>query len=247
MAKTVLVLCKNNGQSLQVETGSTLADIYKQCGLQMEYGPISARVNNKVEGMHFRVYNPKEVEFLDIQSSSGLRAYTRTLFFVLCKAVHDLYKGNGVSVNISIPVSNGYYVDLQLPIEEGSTKPRPVLLEDVGRIRRRMQEIIDQAIPIHRHQTTTEEAIRMFSEEGASSKVKLLKSQGQLFTTYYDIDGYNDYYYWGASDEHQPTLPLRAGEVFRRAIATHTVGRASLGTGRDDPSKQDVRHLQGAP
>ena len=195
MAKTVLVLCKNNGQSLQVETGSTLADIYKQCGLQMEYGPISARVNNKVEGMHFRVYNPKEVEFLDIRSSSGLRAYTRTLFFVLCKAVHDLYKGKGVSVNISIPVSNGYYVDLQLPIEEGSTKPRPVLLEDVGRIRRRMQEIIDQAIPIHRHQTTTEEAIRMFSEEGATSKVKLLKSQGQLFTTYYDIDGYNDYYY----------------------------------------------------
>ena len=153
-------------------------------------------MNNKVEGMHFRIYNPKEVEFLDIRSASGLRAYTRTLFFVLCKAVHDLYTDKNVSVDISIPVSNGYYVDLQLPAEEGSNDAtRAVTLDDVGRIRRRMQQIIDQSIPIHRHQTTTEEAIRMFEAVGATSKVKLLKSQGQLFTTYYDIDGYNDYFY----------------------------------------------------
>ena len=196
MGNTVQVFCKNNSRFVDVEVGSTLMDMYRQSGLEMEHGPINARVNNKVEGMHFRIYNPKEVEFLDIRSASGLRAYTRTLFFVLCKAVHDLYTDKNVSVDISIPVSNGYYVDLQLPAEEGSNDAtRAVTLDDVGRIRRRMQQIIDQSIPIHRHQTTTEEAIRMFEAVGATSKVKLLKSQGQLFTTYYDIDGYNDYFY----------------------------------------------------
>ncbi len=196
MEKYVEVFCKNNGRIVDVEVGSTLMDMYRQSGLEMEHGPINARVNNKVEGMHFRIYNPKEVEFLDIRSASGLRAYTRTLFFVLCKAVHDLYTDKNVNVDISIPVSNGYYVDLQLPAEEGSTAAtRPITLDDVGRIRRRMQQIIDQSMPIHRHQTTTKEAIRMFEEVGATSKVKLLKSQGQLYTTYYDIDGYNDYFY----------------------------------------------------
>jgi uridine kinase len=125
------------------------------------------------------------VEFLDITSSSGSRAYTRTLFFVLCKAAHDLFKP--CKVAIDIPVSNGYYVNLQIG--------RPVTLDDAGAIRRRMQEIIDAAMPIHRHETTTEEAIALFDSLHNRSKVKLLKSTGTLFTTYYDIDGYLDYYY----------------------------------------------------
>ena len=134
--------------------GITLEEIYQQTGLDMKYGPISARVNNKVEGMHFRVYNQMEVEFLDITSASGSRAYTRSLFFVLCKAAHDLFPE--CKVSIDIPVSNGYYVNLQIG--------RPVTLDDAGNIRRRMQEIIDAALPIHRFESTTEEAIQMFAE-----------------------------------------------------------------------------------
>ena len=185
MEQTVKIHCLNTGAILEVPMGITLEGIYQQTGLDMKYGPISARVNNKVEGMHFRVYNQKEVEFLDITSSSGSRAYTRSLFFVLCKAAHDLFPE--CKVCIDIPVSNGYYVNLQIG--------RSVTLDDAGNIRRRMQEIIDAALPIHRFESTTEEAIQMFSELGQQSKVKLLKSSGKLYTTYYDIDGYKDYYY----------------------------------------------------
>ena len=175
----------NNGKVVEVPIGSTLEDVYSLSGLTMEHGPISAHVNNKVEGMHFRVYKQKEVEFLDVTSASGCRAYTRTLFFVLCKAVHELY--DKCKVAIDIPVSNGYYVNLNIG--------RPVTLEDAGAIRRRMQEIIDAAMPVHRHETTTEDAIKMFSILHNRSKVKLLQSTGRLFTTFYDIDGYLDYYY----------------------------------------------------
>lgn len=185
MAKTIQIFCKNNNKKLEIPIGSTLSEIFSAFGLEMKFGPVCARVNNKVEGMHFRVYNPKTVEFLDITSASGARTYTRTLFFVLCKAMHDLY--DNCKVSIDTPVSNGYYVDLQIE--------RPVTLDDVGRIRKRMQEIIDAALPIHRHETTTEEAIQLFQRIGSSTKVKLLKSTGNLYTVYYDIDGYYDYYY----------------------------------------------------
>ena len=186
MAQTVIIYCKNNGQKLEVPAGSTLEEIYKQTDdVEMVHGPINAHVNNKVEGMHYRVYNSKEVEFLDITSATGQRAYTRTLFFVLCKAVHDLY--DPCKVAIDIPVSNGYYVDLNIG--------HPVTLDDAGNIRKRMQEIINAAIPIHRHETTTQEAIEMFTQLHTYSKVKLLKSTGSLFTTFYDLDNYYDYYY----------------------------------------------------
>ena len=181
----VKIFCRNNGKSVSVPMGTKLEEVYRQSGLQMEYGPVLAHVNNKVEGMHYRVYTPREVEFLDITTPSGLRAYTRSLFFVLCKAVHDLYEK--CKVSIDIPVSNGYYVDLNIG--------HPVTLEDAGLIRRRMQEIIDAKIPIRRYETTTEEAIKMFEELHTFSKVKLLKSSGRIYTTYYEIDGYIDYYY----------------------------------------------------
>ncbi len=179
------IFCRNTGQTIAVPLGANLDEVYRLAGLQMEYGPVSVRVNNKVEGMHYRIFGPKEVEFLDMTSSSGQRAYTRSLFFVLCKAAHDLYPD--CRVWIDIPVSNGYFVDLQLD--------HAVTLDDVGRLRRRMQEIIAAALPIHRYETTTEQAIQMFTERGTLSKVKLLRSIGRLYTTYYEIDGYQDYYY----------------------------------------------------
>ena len=185
MEHTVEIICRNNGQRLLVEPNSNLASIYQQLDLDMPYGPISAKVNNKVEGLHYRVYNQKTIEFLDMYSPSGARAYTRSLFFVLCKAVHDLYEKP--KVTIDIPVSNGYYCNLRIG--------REVTDEDVVRIRRHMQEIIDAHIPIHRHECLTEDAIRCFNEIGANSKVKLLKSNGKLYSVYYDIDGSIDYYY----------------------------------------------------
>ncbi len=185
MEQTITIRCKNNGQTLEVPMGSRLEEIYALTGLQMTNPPVIAKVNNKVEGMHFRLYKQKDVEFFDVTSSSGRRTYTRSLFFVLCKAAHELWKE--CRVTIDIPVSNGYYVDLQLG--------RPVTLDDVGLLRRRMQEIINQALPIRRHETTTEEAIRIFTEGDSPSKVKLLQSQGALYTTYYSLDGYVDYFY----------------------------------------------------
>ena len=185
MQQTVEIFCRNNGQTIQVPTGSTLEETYRLLDLKMEYGPITAKVNNKVEGMHYRTYKQKTVEFLDMRSPSGMRAYTRTLFFILAKASHDLWPNCKVSVDI--PVSNGYYTNLRLG--------RPVTPDDVADLRQRMKEIIDAALPIHRHETFTEQAIQMFRDMGSVTKVKLLQSTGRLYTTYYDIDGYNDYYY----------------------------------------------------
>ena len=185
MRQVLHIRCKNNKKTQEVPIGSTLSDIYKEINLQMPYGPVSAKVNNKVEGLHYRVYHNKDVEFLNLLTPSGIRTYTRSLFLVLCKAVHDLYPTSGVIIDI--PVSNGYYCNLQLGHE--------ITTEDVDRIRTRMQEIIDAKMPIQRYETTTEEAVKMFTELGDIQKAKLLKSSGSLYCVYYVLEDYKDYYY----------------------------------------------------
>lgn len=185
MGQTIRIRCKNNGKVLKAPIGSTLAEIYKQLDLGIQYGPVSARVNNKVEGLHYRVYHDKDIEYLDLYTSSGIRTYTRSLFMVLCKAVHDLYSGS--EVVIDIPVSNGYYCNLRLGHE--------VTKADVDKIRERMQQIIDAHLPLQRFEATTEEAIEMFAKLGDEAKVKLLKNSSSLYTVYYVLDDYTDYYY----------------------------------------------------
>ena len=186
MKQVIQIRCKNNKKTQKVAIGSTLFDIFSEIGLEMSHGPISCKVNNKVEGMHYRVYNSKDLEFLDMTSSSGSRAYTRTLFFVLCKAVKDIFPASP-DVIIDIPVSNGFYVDVRLGKE--------LTEEVVGKLRNRMQEIIDAHMPIRRYMVPTEDAIALFQEKGDVEKVKLLKTSGSIYTTFYKIGDYVDYYY----------------------------------------------------
>lgn len=219
MKQLIQIRCKNNKKTQNVTIGSTLSEIFRELNLKMEYGPLSVKVNNKVEGLHYRIYHNKDIEYLDITSSSGARAYTRTLFLVLCKAVHDLWPG--FEVVIDIPVSNGYYCNLNIG--------RPITQFDAEAVKQRMQKIIDDAIPIRRYESTTEEVVDMFNELGMKSKVKLLKSVGRLYTTYYDLDGYKDYYYG--------TLLTNTRQLYLFGLEKYYDGLLLRIPSRDNPSQ----------
>ena len=203
MKQVIQIRCKNNKKTLEVPIGSTLYDVYAAFNLNMNFGPISAKVNNKVEGLDFRVFHNKDVEFLDLYSASGMRTYIRSLFMVLCKAVHDIYPKS--KVVIDIPVANGYYCNINIQ--------REVTNSDIENIRQQMQTIINQALPIQRYEATTEEAINMFRKLGDEAKVKLLESTGSLYTTYYKLTDYVDYYY-GAMLTNTSQIKLFGVEKF---------------------------------
>lgn len=179
------IYCKNNNLTKNFKEGCTLSSIYDGFGLQMPFGPVSAKVNNKVESLDYKVFYNKDVEFLDITSSSGMRTYMRSLCFVLVKAVEDLYP-NG-SITLEHPVSKGYYCNLHLD--------RTIGLDDVTRIKTRMQEIIKEDLPFHRIDCHTEDAVELFRKRGMMDKVKLLQSVGELYSSYYVLGETVDCYY----------------------------------------------------
>ncbi len=182
--KTVTIRCKNTGKSHKVPVGFNLEEVYELLELNMPYGATSAKVNNKVEGLHFTLFYDKDVEFLDVTSASGLRTYTRSLFFVLYKAVTEIYPG--AKLRIDTPVSNGYFCHVAL---EGDALP------DVALLKGKMQEIVDAKFPFHRITCPTEEAIALFRENGLEDKAKLLEGRHALYTNYYTLGGTADYFY----------------------------------------------------
>ena len=179
------IYCKNINKSKSFPIGISLLDVYSGFNLNMPYGPVSAKVNNKVESLTFRLYNNKDVEFIDIQTSSGMRTYVRSLCFVLCKAVEDLYPTG--SIVLEHPVSKGYYCQLKLD--------RPIGLDDVQRIKQRMKEIIAEDIPFLRYEQHTTEVVELFRQKGMMDKVRLLETSGNLYSYYYTLGDSIDYYY----------------------------------------------------
>ena len=179
------IYCKNKNLSKEFEEGTSLFEIYQGFDLNMPYGPVSARVNNKVEDLNFKVYYNKDVEFLDITSASGMRTYVRSLCFILTKAVSELYP-NG-NILLEHPVSKGYFCKLCID--------RTIGLDDVIRIKQRMQEIIKADLPFIRYEKHTDEIIRLFKERGMDDKVKLLETSGQLYSCYQQLGDTIDSYY----------------------------------------------------
>lgn len=179
------IYCKNNNSTREFPEGSSLLDIYNGFNLAMPYGPVSAKVNNKVESLDFRVYYNKDIEFLDITSSSGIRTYVRSLFFILVKAVEELYPQG--SISLEHPISKGYFCKLHID--------RTIGLDDVQRIKQKMQEIIAADIPYTRTESHTEEVVRLFEKRGMMDKARLLDTYGQLYSYYYQLGDTVDCYY----------------------------------------------------
>lgn len=179
------IYCKNNNSTREFPEGSSLLDIYNGFNLAMPYGPVSAKVNNKVESLDFRVYYNKDIEFLDITSSSGMRTYVRSLFFILVKAVEELYPQG--SISLEHPISKGYFCKLHID--------RTIGLDDVQRIKQKMQEIIAADIPYTRTESHTEEVVRLFEKRGMMDKARLLDTYGQLYSYYYQLGDTVDCYY----------------------------------------------------
>ena len=176
------IRCKNNNVTKSFPEGTSLLDVYQEFAdeIKLPYPVVSAKVNNASQGLKFRLYQNRDVEFLDARAGSGHRVYVRSLSFVLYKATQDVFPGSKLFIEHSL--CRGYYCNFKK--KEGN----PLTDKDVELIRKRMQEIVDLDMPFRRTEATNEEAIRVFAERGFSDKVKLLETSGHIYSEV-------DYYY----------------------------------------------------
>ena len=183
------IRCKNNNVTKSFPEGTSLLDVYQEFAdeIKLPYPVVSAKVNNASEGLKFRLYQNRDVEFLDAREGSGHRVYVRSLCFVLYKATQDVFPGSKLFIEHTI--SRGYYCNFKKKNME------PLAKGDVERIADRMKEIVRMDMPFRRNEATNEEAIRIFAERGFTDKVKLLETSGQIYSDYYTLGDTADYYY----------------------------------------------------
>ena len=236
------IRCQNNGITKSFAEGVSLLDVYQEFApeLQLSYPVVSAKVNNTSQGLKFRLYHNRDVEFVDARDGSGHRVYVRSLCFVLYKACADTFPG--CKLFIEHPLAGGFYCNLRkkpVPTPSRSVRgeqegnARGLTDEDVELVKQRMQQIIDLDMPFRRNEASTEEVIRVFAERGFTDKVKLLETSGQLYSDYYTLGDTADYYYG-------PLVPS-AGYLHVWALERYADGLLLRVPDRHDPSQLTAR------
>lgn len=221
MDKKIKIYCANTSEYVDIEGGSTLADILRRVGPRIPFMPICARVNNKNEGLQYRVFSPKTIEYMPPTSPSGERVYVRSLCMILYKAVKECLPG--VALRIEHSISRGYYCTLSSGTPDEAT---------VTRLRDCMRGIIDADIPFEREERRTPDVIRLFERQHLDDKVRLLRSIKELYTVYYRLDGLCDSYY--------SALALSTGCVDVFDLVPYEQGMLLLGTDAEDRRKPRV-------
>ncbi|MDE6006087.1 MAG: nucleoside kinase [Muribaculaceae bacterium] len=207
------IYSKNLKRYLQVEGGSTLSEIYRseefqkqQLSLKEDSGesratervvsviawhkePICALVNNKAEHLGFRVFSPKEIEYLDMWSSVGREVYVRSMCMLLYKAVHDLY--SDFTLRIEHSISRGLFCRL-FDSEGESVEPGAAM---TGTIKAEMKKLVERKLPFVRHEKLTKDVVEIFRGQKLRNKVRLLETVPDLYTSYYELDGLADSFY----------------------------------------------------
>lgn len=186
MSDTLTIYCKNTGTYHEVPIGASLLEIYTLVGSPLSYKPMNALVNNKTEGLTYRCWQPKDIEYVDYTQLSGMRTYVRSLCYLFSKAVNDILPDATLKLEHSI--SKGYYC----VVHNGMPH---VDVEIIGKIKQRMRELVDADLPFRLKTVRTEEAVVLFRAKGMDDKASLIESAGLPYTSYYELDGYINYFY----------------------------------------------------
>ena len=183
----VQVYCKNTKETKRFPEGTSLVQVLNEFEFDRPFPIVSAKVNNVSQGLKFKVYQNKDIEFIDVREPSGMRVYTRSLCFLLFKAATDVFPGS--KLYMEHPISNGFFCHLRKP--DGSA----VTPQDVALLQEKMRELVEKDLPFHRYDVQTDRAIKEFRKAGFTDKVRLLETSGEAYTDYYTLGDTSDYYY----------------------------------------------------
>lgn len=183
----VKIFCKNTGTYKEFQEGTMLLDMINEFDFEKPYEIIAARVNNVAQGLKFRAYHSRDIEFLDYRTYSGRNVYSRSLCFLLYKAALDIFPD--CKVVMRRPISKGFFCSID------KCDGNPLSARDIDLIKARMRELVDEDIQFHRHEVQIAEAIDVFRKLGHFDKVKLLETCGEIYISYYTLGGTADYYY----------------------------------------------------
>ncbi len=200
-----------NGEMKQYKDNTVFIDIAREYQSEYEYDILLVLLNNKLQELNKIVRKDGTVRFITYKDNIGMRAYQRSLSLLLMKSIYDVIeKGNDFidekadttftmceingdkphkieKVIIDFSIAKGFYCEIK-----GNVGLDQVLLD---KIKRRMEQLVRDDIPIEKEVINTDEAVELFHSYRMYDKEKLFRYRRSSKVNLYKINGFKDYYY----------------------------------------------------
>ncbi|MGD8706158.1 MAG: threonine--tRNA ligase, partial [Syntrophobacterales bacterium] len=161
-----------------ISAGEALARLQKKKGSPA----VAAKINGELVDLSKPLEQDCSIEPLNQNNEEALEILRHTASHVMAQAVQSLYPE--AKITIGPAVENGFYYDFDCP--------ETFSVEDIPQIEAKMQEIIQQALPVFRRELDRQEAIRVFSERDESYKVEMLEEMDEPVVSVYGQDDWLD-------------------------------------------------------
>ena len=184
----IRIYCENTSSHVDVAFGTSLNEIAQK-------GSIAALVDNKLKSLDYKIISPHNIRFVDYGHPDGRRTYIRSLSFVLQNVVREMFPGKVLSIDYSLP--SGLYCEIREPnaLQDGRPNVHFITDEEIASIKTRMQEIVAADLPFTKKMLSSDEAFRIFTENGQKEKANLVKILGRFNYSVYFLDGNADTFY----------------------------------------------------
>ena len=186
--ENIRIYCENTSSYVDVAFGTSLNEIAPE-------GSIAVLVDNKLKSLDYKIISPHNIRFVDYGHPDGRRAYIRSLSFVLQNVVREMFPGKVLSIDYSLP--SGLYCEIREPnaLLDGRPNVHFITDEEIAEIKTRMREMIAADLPFTKKMLSSDEAFRIFTENGQNEKANLVRILGRFNYSVYFLDGKADTFY----------------------------------------------------
>ena len=185
MSDIITLRLVNSGVAIDVEMGTSLAEVLNKADFARPYPILVARVNNRYKGLNYRIYKPVTVEYLDVRHYEGYRVYQRTLSFVMQVAATELFPERKLRIRHSL--GSGFYAEFESCIVP--------TCEELALLKARMTEIVERDLPITREKRLSEEVAEEYERYNFDDRLELVKTRPHLYRTINHLCGMPGYFY----------------------------------------------------
>ena len=173
----------------EYEKGIKLKDIASDFQTEYNFPIIVGSIDNMVLGLNNVINKDCVVDFYDITSAPGSKAYERGLLFLFSKSVRDILN---CDVMIQYMANNDIYSEIL---------SNDLISEvTVEKIRLRMKELVKEELPISKLMVSRLDAIDYFNKINQIDKAESLNYISNSTVSLHKLDDTLDYYYGSMPD-----------------------------------------------
>ncbi|WP_124068082.1 nucleoside kinase [Clostridium sp. E02] len=177
-----------NGLEKEYPIGTTYQEIAREHQEQYENDILLVSVNGKLRELHKSVQFDCGLRFFTGKDKPGIQTYHRSAIFLMMKAFYDVVGTENIEkVTVHFTLGKGFYIEPHGTMD--------LTQELLTRVKARMQEYVNQKIPIMKRSVNTDDAIELFHKHKMFDKERLFRYRRVSRVNLYSIGGFEDYYY----------------------------------------------------